>query len=227
MFDSNKILLDDKRTTNIVSVNENSLFSSYQFYHPIDEAALKHSILHSKDHQFIIKYQVFPISDDDETLVECLPVEILPMGLSLQDYDIRFDQAEQRVKEIRNRKLGLVKFNSYRIDQQCGYVRGSIIKLYSHLFRPDILNIVHIHVNDTSEEVTFDVAYMQEGQTLNDMQEFTVDQAGQKLRYKVIVSDMNIVALLYNDGTGSIEEIPFEEIRISGNCTTLYSKQNT
>ena len=205
VFDSNNILLDDQRTTNLVTANENSLFTSFQFYHTIDEAALKHSILHSKEHQFIIKYQVFPISDDDPSLVECLPIEILPAGLSIGDYDIRFDQSAQRVKEIVNKRLGLVKFNSYRIDEQCGYVRGSIIKLYSHVFRSDILNIVHIHVNDTSEEVTFDVAYMVEGQTLADMQEFTVDQAGQVLRYKVIVSEMNIVALLYNDGTGTIE----------------------
>ncbi len=74
-----------------------------------------------------------------------------------------------RVTEIRNRRLGLIKFNSYKIDEMCGYVRGSVVKVYTHLYRPDMLNIAHIHINDMSDSVTFDVSYMTEGQTLKDM----------------------------------------------------------
>ncbi len=50
-----------------------------------------------------------------------------------------------------------------------------------------------------------------------------MDVSGQVLRYKVVVSDLQIVAVLYNDGTGTIEEIPFSEERI-GNELSLFKE---
>lgn len=91
-----------------------------------------------------------------------MPIEISPAGISMNDYDIRFDKSSQRIQEIRHRQLGLIKFNSYRIDEECGYVRGSITKVYTCIYSTDMLNLLHIHINDTSEEVTIDVAYMTE-----------------------------------------------------------------
>jgi hypothetical protein len=115
---------------------------------------------------------------DNSTDLECFPVEILPQGIPIKDYDIRFDKSSLRVNEIRHRQFGLIKFNSYKIDEMCGYVRGSITRVYTHLFRPEMLNIVHIHINDTSEQVTIDVAYMQDGQSLKDFEEFKADYTG-------------------------------------------------
>jgi hypothetical protein len=75
-----------------------------------------------------------------------------------------------------------------------------------------MLNIIHLHVNDTSEDVTFDVAYMHEGESLEDFKTFSVDIAGRPLRYKILVKDMSIHKILYNDGLKP-NEIPFEEYR--------------
>lgn len=79
-----------------------------------------------------------------------------------------------------------------------------------------MLNIIHVHLNDMSEEVTIDVAYMDEGQSLKEFEEFDVDISGQTLRYKIIAKNMKIFTILYNTGKG-VEEIPFEEIRINKN----------
>lgn len=43
--------------------------------------------------------------------------------------------------------------------------------------------------------------------------EFSVDASGMDLRYKILIKDMVIVHILYNTGK-SIEEIPFQEIRL-------------
>ena len=66
------------------------------------------------------------MNDDDPTDLECFPVEILPSGIPFQNYDIRYDKASMRITEIRNKQFGLIKFNSYKIDELCGFVRGSI-----------------------------------------------------------------------------------------------------
>ena len=72
-----------------------------------------------------------------------------------------------------------------------------------------MLNIVHVHVNDMSEQVTLEVAYMGDGETLASYREFDVDVTGRVLRYKVLVRDQAIFRVLYNQGNGSIIEVPF------------------
>ena len=79
----------------------------------------------------------------------------------MNDYDIRYDKTDDRIYEIRHKELGLVKFVSQKIDEDCGYVSFSKMVVYTTVYKADILNIVHIHLNDVSEEVTIDVAYMQ------------------------------------------------------------------
>ena len=51
-----------------------------------------------------------------------------------------------------------------------GYVTNSVVEIWTSLIDTDAagetVNILHIHVNDTSDQVTFDTAYMHEGETL-------------------------------------------------------------
>lgn len=101
-------------------------------------------------------------------------------------------------------------FKAIELSQQAGgYVLGSLMRLYSsiheHYEKPSsdavkMLNILHIHLNDQSDEVTVDVSYMAEGQTIKDFYEFGNDATGRPLRYKVLVSDMKIKHVLYNTG---------------------------
>ncbi len=111
--------------------------------------------------------------DEDPT---CMPVEIYPKGISLNDYDIRYDG--DRIKEVRNKQLGLIKYKSQKIDGDCGYVVGSKVVVFTHTFAADILNIVHMHVNDMSETVTVETACMMEGNTIKDFDQFSTDYTG-------------------------------------------------
>lgn len=92
-----------------------------------------------------------------------MPVEIYPSKLPMNDYDIRYDKDSDRITEIRHRQSGLVKFVSQKIDEECGYVSGSKLVVFTSIYKEDILNIVHVHLNDMSEEVTINVDYMIEG----------------------------------------------------------------
>lgn len=63
------------------------------------------------------------------------------------------------------------------------------MKIFTAEYSSTLFNILHVHVNDTSEEVVLEVDYMADDQTLEDFKEFKVDQAGRVLRYRVLVKD--------------------------------------
>lgn len=89
---------------------------------------------------------------------------------------------------------------------------------------------MHIHLNDTSEEAAIDVSYVTAEQDLilldkGDFsnQKFEKDAAGVVMRYKIIVHDQKVKAVLYNTGN-SIERVNFKEMRFEkpGEKVTQY-----
>ncbi|CDW89559.1 UNKNOWN [Stylonychia lemnae] len=212
VYDKSGVLLDDKQglVVNLVSTNEDTFFTKYSLYNLEDENNFKRDMLNTKEHVFTVKYQLMQIDDQ----MECMPLEVYPTGVQIQDYDIRFNKQAEAITQVINKEFGQVKFQSFRIDQECGYVRGSVTKIYTCEYLANVLNIIHVHVNDTSDEVSIEVDYMDDEQTIKDFEEFKTDVNGQILRYKVLVRDQCINSLLYNGGFGVIEEIPFKEIRM-------------
>lgn len=47
-------------------------------------------------------------------------------------------------------------------------MQGSEIKLWTTEYKEDTLNIIHMHVNDMSDEATVDVVYMAAGSSKED-----------------------------------------------------------
>jgi len=130
--------------------------------------------------------------------------------LNLLDYEIRVKNLHEAViNQVLNRKFGPVKYNAMAIDQECGLVLGSTVHIYTCEQSKSILNIVHCHINDSSDSVTVDVAYMGDGELVSAYHDFDKDYAGMKLRYKILVRDHKIFRVLYNAGEGNISEIQF------------------
>lgn len=63
-----------------------------------------------------------------------------------------------------------------------------------------MLNIVHIHLNDTSEQVPLDVEYLSSENYKIGSVKFDKDMSGQTLRYKILVWDYKVRDVLYNNG---------------------------
>ena len=108
------------------------------------------------------------------------------------------------------------------MDSDAGFQLNSTIQIWtSHNHK--IFNIIHIHVNDCSDEVPIDVQYLtQHDYKVKDIP-FGFDIAGRHLRYKILVYDWKIRDVLYHNGS-SIEPVMFSEnvvpieFRIAGNC---------
>jgi len=66
------------------------------------------------------------------------------------------------------------------------------LSVWTAVYKPDTLNIIHAHLNDMSDQVSVDVAYLKEHETAKDHQEFKADVTGQVLRYKILVKEMKV-----------------------------------
>jgi hypothetical protein len=171
---------------------------------------------------FTVKYRTFmipPENDDDDVICEILPEEIRRgdgASLSMGQYDINVKSPfEAVINGVNNKRYGPVKYIATAIDQECGYVSGSTVHIYTTKYAADMLNIVHIHINDMSDFVTVEVCTMGDGEPLSHYNEFNNDASGKPLRYKVLVRDMKINHVLYNQGNDNIVEVPFNEVRVS------------
>merc|ERR1712048_1482289 len=132
------------------------------------------------------------------------------------EYNIIFHPKTKMIMNVHNRQLGPVRYKAIKLDDSAGYVVNSIIQIWTHQFKPQILNILHMHVNDTSDEVSLDVRYVMpeekekiEKDNFTD-EKFDNDVSGRPLRYKILVHNMTIWAVLYNTGS-SIENLKFKE----------------
>ena len=230
LFDQNAISLTKlKFKENYRQINNAILFfKEFRFMDEMEEKNLKRSLYNTDGHTFIIKYQVKIINSRRE----CITEEILPERLGcydinhlMQDYKITFHPVTKQITNVANRAYGEVMFHPIKLDDQSGYVIGSTLSIWSSKVNQDVLNILHIHLNDTSEEAAIEVVTLlsSEEAVLIDEGDFTSqvfkkDTTGVPLRYKILVYDMKVKAVLYNTGA-SIESINFKEMRIHCNGT--------
>lgn len=98
-----------------------------------------------------IKFQVMAEEGFD---AECMPLEISPPQANILDYDIKFNNQSMEITEVINKEYGKIQFSALLIDQEASYVLGSKITVYTTIYRPNMLNIVHVHLNDMSDEAT-------------------------------------------------------------------------
>lgn len=122
------------------------------------EAILKEEIHHTKKYWFFISY----FADGEE----CFPMEIRPQ-IDITSYDINYNKQKGGIMAISNRSLQTeIKWHDMSLQDKEGYVQDTEMRIWTQKVDGETLNIVHIHVNDTSDEVTLDVAYMHEGESL-------------------------------------------------------------
>jgi len=138
----------------------------------------------------------------------------------MQDYNITFHPQTKMITNVTNRSYGEIKFKAIKIDESSGYVIGSELKLWTSCLSKDVLNIVHIHLNDTSDEASVDVKYLVSDKELDAInkgdfsaEQFKKDLNGIPLRYKILIHNMRVKQVLYNTGS-SIETVKHREYRI-------------
>lgn len=160
--------------------------------------------------QLTIYYQLIEVENNEKI---CCPINILPDGIGLQDYEIKFSNTQHEITEILNKNEGAVKFNTIIVSEDCGLIQASVIELFTHEISDHILNILHLHVEDMKEEIPLDAVYMLPDQLTQEYEDWSKDFTGLELRYKLLVKSGKVDAVLYNTGS-TTEYIHFLEHRV-------------
>ena len=161
-------------------------------------------------HKITVFYQIIEIENNEKI---CCPVNITPHGISLQDYEIKFNNSQQEITEIVNKADGAVQFSTILVSEDCGLVHDSVIEIFSSEISSHILNVLHFHIEDMKTEIPIEAIYILSSQTPAEYEDWTKDAFGRELRYKLIVKNGKIEAVLYNTGS-TTEYIHFIERRI-------------
>lgn len=116
---------------------------------------------------------------------------IKPERLSMAHYDIKFDKNNMNIMNVVNKKYGAVMFKQQSVDAGVNLMFTSELTIYTSEYKEDILNIIHILLDDMSESVSIKAEYMEEGKGISD---YTTnpnekDAAGQLLRYLILIKD--------------------------------------
>ena len=216
--DSNGILISKTNTYGIVKkmIRATLLDLHYQIVPQKEENEIREQLQTDKNNKVQIKFTVMDLGDD----IECIPQQMLPENISMQEYEIKFNKSERRIENVISKKFGPVEFVSQQIDDHATYVMGSVIKVWTNTINmafghenAEFLNIIQIALNDMGDDASIDVVYLKKGETKEDHKEFSTDQMGVTLRYKVLVKNYTIHDILYNTGS-SIESLPFQEMRL-------------
>ena len=177
------------------------------------EAAFFYESLSSAAHTLRIQYQLIDIGEGE---MACCPYHFDPDTVNMEDvspmqYEINFVKSSNQITKVTNKQDGDVRFEAVKVDTDCGFVTSSIVELYTSNLSPGIFNIVHIHVDDMSEEIPIEAVYVLPEQDSAEYHEFNVDARGVQLRYKVLVQEGKVRTVLYNPGGGVVNDLPIIE----------------
>jgi len=142
------------------------------------------------------------------------PVQILPEGLSLADYDISF-AAGVGAMRVEHTTDGPVRCRADPVARKQVFAETPL-ELFTQEIDEATHNIVQLYFSDLRDEVAIDVLNLTGSDVgLDDAAccAFEVDATGAQLNYKILVRDAKVIAVLYQEG-GAVRSSPFVEHKL-------------
>ena len=221
LYDSNGIKVDEKIHDKLKlynSIDIKDLFDNTYILSSEESEIIKEEYNNDIKHYIKIYYQM---QFDNRNIFskELIPYKIEPSYVDINQYNLTIHTNSIRQVENKDNRCFVV-FDSNLIGdgkRTTGLVSSSLIKVYTTLYSKDILNILHIHLNDTSQEITIDSVFLEKDENVLNHKVFTTDSMGKRLAYKLIFKDYRLVKIFYSVGNDYIDDRPFDEIRFTPN----------
>lgn len=226
--DSSSVMLEHENNSEVLKIfyqaiqitnfNEHNGYDNDNYYSDENDNAEDDNLGYSK----------YSKSNNNE--FEIVPYKIEPDGVDINDYNLVIEG--NKIISVKTRDTGhLVNFEAILINTKdrklSGFVSTSKLKLYTNLYSKDIVNVIHIHLNDTSNEIAVDSVFLEKDQFPEDFKDFKTDIMGKKLNYKFIFKDLKLNKIYYNLADNYIDEPGFEEIRISAGSMVKINSDKT
>ena len=221
LYDSNGIKVDEKihdRNKIYNSIDVKDIFENAYMLSEEESKEVMDDYSNDNSHYIKIYYQM-QVNKKYPMEKELIPYKIEPNYIDINQYSLTIQSSSIRQVENKENRCFVI-FDSALIGDgksTTGLVSSSSIKVYTTLYSKDILNILHIHLNDTSQEITIDSEFLEKNENILNHKIFTVDAMGKRLTYKLIFKDYKLVKIYYSVSNDFIDEPPFEEIRINPN----------
>ena len=220
LYDSNGIKVNEQYHDKLKlynSIELNDLFENFFILSKDESLIIMDEFL--KDNKNFIKIY-FQMQSDRRYPIEkdLIPYKIEPSYININEYNLTIQT--NTIKHVENKENNVfVVFDSVLIGdgKNTGFVSSSSIKVYTTLYSKDIINILHIHLNDTSLDITIDSEFLEKEDKIEKHKVFTVDALGKRLTYKLLFKDYRLIKIYYAVSDTFIDEPPFEEIRIAPN----------
>jgi len=220
LYDSNGIKVNEQYHDKLKlynSIELNDLFENFFILSKDESLIIMDEFL--KDNKNFIKIY-FQMQSDKRYPIEkdLIPYKIEPSYININEYNLTIQT--NTIKHVENKENNVfVIFDSVLIGdgKNTGFVSSSSIKVYTTLYSKDIINILHIHLNDTSLDITIDSEFLEKEDKIEKHKVFTVDALGKRLTYKLLFKDYRLIKIYYAVSDTFIDEPPFEEIRIAPN----------
>ena len=221
LYDSNGIKVDGKINDKYKlykSIDIRELFENTYILSGEESQIILNDYKNDNQHFLKIYYQM-QVDRKFPTERELIPYKIEPNYIDINEYNLSIDANTIRQVENKENRC-FVYFDSILIGDgksTTGLVSSSSIKVYTTLYSKDILNILHVHLNDTSQEITIDSEFLEKEENILNHKVFTADAMGKRLTYKFLFKDYRLIKIYYAVSNTFIDEPPFEEIRITPN----------
>ena len=221
LYDSNGIKVNEKvhdkhKLYNTIEIKD--LFENTYIISKEESATIMKEYLSDSKHFIKIYYQM-QVDKNFRFEKDLIPYKIEPSYIDINQYNLSIQS--NSIREVENKENRcFVMFDQVLIGDgksTTGLVSSSSIKVYTTLYSKDILNILHIHLNDTSQEITIDSEFLEKDEPVINHKVFTVDAMGKRLTYKLIFKEYKLTNIFYSVSNDYIDEPPFEEIRITPN----------
>ena len=157
---------------------------------------------------------------------EIIPYKIFPEGINLNEYNLLIEQGI--IQDVKTKDVGskvifeAIYLKGCNLNTFSGLVSSSTMKLYTTMHSKDIINILHIHLNDTSKQIAVDSVFLKSNEIqenftsiLDGYRQFNRDFSGKKLDYRFIFKDFRLFKVFYNIADNYTDEPKFEEIRLN------------
>lgn len=221
LYDSNGIKVDSKiheRTGIYNTIELKDLFDNcYILSNEESNIIIKDYVNDNKS--FIKIYFQTQINKSNKYEKDIIPYKIEPDYIDLNQYTLEIQG--NSIRHVKNKENGcFVTFDSILIGDgksTTGLVSSSLIKIYTTLYSKDIVNILHMHLNDTSKDIAIDSEFLEKKDNILNHKVFTVDAMGKRLTYKLIFKDYRLIKVYYSVSNDFIDEPPFQEIRLNPN----------
>ena len=221
LYDSNGIRVDEKyhdklKIYNSIEIKE--IFESAYILSKEESEIIIQDFRNDNKHYIRIYYQM-QFDKRYPTEKDLIPYKIEPSYIDINQYNLSIQT--NSIKQVENKENRcFVIFDSTLIGEgksTTGLVASSSIKVYTTLYSKDILNILHIHLNDTSQEITIDSEFLEKDENILNHKIFTTDAMGKRLTYKLLFKDYRLIKVYYAVSNDFIDEPSFEEIRYTPN----------